>query len=107
VMSSKHVRSDINFAYPSAEIAVMGPEGAVAIIHRGQLTKARNQDEEKARLVKEYTETFATPYKAAELGFIDEVIFPEETRKKLIQSLEMLKNKRDKVPPKKHGNIPL
>jgi propionyl-CoA carboxylase beta chain len=107
VMSSKHVRSDVNLAYPSAEIAVMGPDGAVAIIHRGELAKARNADEEKQRLVQEYTETFATPYKAAELGFIDEVIFPEETRKKLIQALEMLKTKRDRLPPKKHGNIPL
>jgi len=107
VMSSKHLRSDVNLAYPSAEIAVMGPEGAVAIIHRGELSKARNADEEKQRLVQEYTETFATPYKAAELGFIDEVIFPEDTRKKLIQALEMLKNKRDRLPPKKHGNIPL
>jgi propionyl-CoA carboxylase beta chain len=107
VMSSKHLRSDINYAYPSAEIAVMGPDGAVAIIHRGSLTKARNPDEEKQKLAQEYTETFATPYKAAELGFIDEVIYPEETRKKLIQALEMLKNKRDRLPPKRHGNIPL
>jgi propionyl-CoA carboxylase beta chain len=107
VMASKHLRADINLAYPSAEIAVMGPDGAVAIIHRSEIQKAKNPDAEKQRLVQEYVETFATPYKAAELGFIDEVIFPENTRQKLIQALEMLKNKRDKNPPKKHGNIPL
>jgi propionyl-CoA carboxylase beta chain len=107
VMASKHLRADINLAYPSAEIAVMGPDGAVAIIHRNEIQKAKNPDAEKQRLVQEYVETFATPYKAAELGFIDEVIFPEHTRQKLIQALEMLKNKRDKNPPKKHGNIPL
>jgi len=107
VMSSKHLRSDMNFAWPSAEIAVMGADGAVAIIHRGAITKASDPAKEKDRLVQEYTETFATPYKAAELGFIDEVIQPEETRLKLIQALEMLKNKRDHMPRKKHGNIPL
>ncbi len=107
VMASKHLRSDINFAYPSAEIAVMGPEGAVAIVFRGELQKSENAESEKKKLVKDYEETFATPYKAAELGFIDEIIFPEMTRPKLIQALEMLKNKRDKLPAKKHGNIPL
>jgi len=107
VMASKHLRSDINFAYPTAEIAVMGPDGAVAIIHRGQLQKSSDVDAEKAKLVQEYTETFATPYKAAELGYIDEIITPETTRPKIIKALEMLKNKRDKMPPKKHGNIPL
>lgn len=107
VMSSKHLRADINYAYPSAEIAVMGPDGAVAIIHRAELQAAKNSVEEKAKLVQEYTDTFATPYKAAELGYIDEIIYPEETRLKLIQALEMLKNKRDRLPSKKHGNIPL
>ncbi len=107
VMASKHLRADINYAYPSAEIAVMGPDGAVAIIHRSQLQKAQNPDTEKQRLVQEYTETFATPYKAAELGFIDEIIAPEDTRAKLIHALEMLKGKRDRMPAKKHGNIPL
>ncbi|MSP19193.1 MAG: acyl-CoA carboxylase subunit beta [Bdellovibrionales bacterium] len=107
VMASKHLRSDINFAYPSAEIAVMGPEGAVAIVFRGELQKSENAESEKKKLVKDYEETFATPYKAAELGFVDEIIFPEMTRPKLIQALEMLKNKRDKLPAKKHGNIPL
>jgi propionyl-CoA carboxylase beta chain len=107
VMSSKHLRSDINYAYPTSEIAVMGPEGAVQIVFRNQLAKAGNADTEKQKLVQEYSDTFATPYRAAELGFVDEVIFPEQTRQKLIQALEMLKNKRDKLPPKKHGNIPL
>lgn len=107
VMASKHLRADINYAYPSSEIAVMGPDGAVAIVFKGQLTAAKDQTAERQKLVQEYTEKFATPYKAAELGYIDEIIFPEETRFKLIQALEMLKNKRDKMPPKKHGNIPL
>ncbi len=107
VMASKHLRSDINFAYPSAEIAVMGPEGAVAIVFRGELQKGQDPEAERKKLVQDYEDTFATPYKAAELGFVDEIIFPETTRPKLIQALEMLKNKRDKMPPKKHGNIPL
>ncbi|MBY0369723.1 acyl-CoA carboxylase subunit beta [bacterium] len=107
VMASKHLRADINYAYPSAEIAVMGADGAVAIIHRGAIQKASDPAKEKDRLVQEYTDVFATPYKAAELGFVDEVIQPEETRVKLIQALEMLKNKRDHMPRKKHGNIPL
>jgi len=107
VMASKHLRADINFAYPTAEIAVMGPDGAVAIIQKAQIQKAADADREKQKLVQEYSDTFATPYKAAELGFVDEVIFPEDTRPKLIQALEMLRGKRDRVPPKKHGNIPL
>jgi propionyl-CoA carboxylase beta chain len=107
VMASKQLRSDINFTYPSAEIAVMGPEGAVAIVFRGELQKSQNAEAERKKLVQDYEDTFATPYKAAELGFVDEIIFPETTRPKLIQALEMLKNKRDKMPPKKHGNIPL
>ncbi|MFC2075229.1 acyl-CoA carboxylase subunit beta [Bdellovibrionota bacterium] len=107
VMSSKHIRGDINFAYPTAEIAVMGPEGAVNILHRGALAKSDKPDLLKETLVNEYRKTFANPYKAAELGYIDEVIKPEDTRFKIIQSLEMLRGKRDKNPPKKHGNIPL
>jgi propionyl-CoA carboxylase beta chain len=107
VMASKHLRADMNFAYPTAEIAVMGPDGAVAIIHRAAISSASDPEKEKARLVQEYTDTFATPFKAAELGFVDEIIQPEETRWKLIQALEMLKNKRDRMPRKKHGNIPL
>jgi propionyl-CoA carboxylase beta chain len=107
VMASKHLRADMNFSYPSGEIAVMGPEGAVAIVFRGELQKAKDSNEERQRLVQEYSDTFATPFRAAELGYIDEVIKPEETRPKLIRALEMLKNKRDKMPAKKHGNIPL
>jgi propionyl-CoA carboxylase beta subunit len=107
VMSSKHIRGDINLAYPTAEIAVMGPDGAVNIIFRNEIEKAKNPEEERARLVADYRKTFANPYKAAELGYIDEVIQPEETRPRLIGALEMLQNKRDKNPPKKHGNIPL
>ena len=107
VMSSKHIRGDINFAYPTAEIAVMGPEGAVNIIFREELLKASDPSVVKERLVEEYRAKFANPYKAAELGYIDEVIKPEATRPKLIRALEMLKNKRDSNPPKKHGNIPL
>lgn len=107
VMSSKHIRGDINFAYPTAEIAVMGPEGAVNIVFRNELDSAGDPVAEKERLVAEYRRTFANPFKAAELGYIDEVIMPEDTRPKLIRSLEVLENKRDKNPPKKHGNIPL
>jgi propionyl-CoA carboxylase beta chain len=107
VMSSKHIRGDVSFAYPTAEIAVMGPDGAVTIIFRKDLADAKDADAQKAKLVQDYRDTFATPYKAAELGYIDEVILPEETRPRLIDALEMLENKRDKNPPKKHGNIPL
>jgi propionyl-CoA carboxylase beta chain len=107
VMSSKHIRGDINLAYPTAEIAVMGPDGAVNIIFRNEIEQAKKPDEERARLVADYRATFANPYKAAELGYIDEVIQPEDTRPRLIGALEMLQNKRDRNPPKKHGNIPL
>jgi propionyl-CoA carboxylase beta chain len=107
VMSSKHIRGDFNFAYPSAEIAVMGPEGAVNIIFRGELRRAPDPVAERARLVEEYRATFANPFKAAELGYIDEVILPRDTRPRLVTSLKALENKRDKNPPRKHGNIPL
>jgi propionyl-CoA carboxylase beta chain len=107
VMSSKHIRGDVNLAYPTAEIAVMGPDGAVNIIFRNELDKAKDAGKEKDRLVDDYRRTFANPFKAAELGYIDEVIMPAETRPRLIGALNMLKNKRDKNPPKKHGNIPL
>ena len=107
VMASKHIRADVNYAYPSAEIAVMGPDGAVNIVFRNELAKAKDAEAERAKLVAEYREKFANPYKAAELGYIDEVIRPEETRPKLIRALEMLRNKRQENPPKKHGNIPL
>lgn len=102
VMSSKHIGADVNFAYPSAEIAVMGSDGAVNIIFRDKLT-----GEEKDKAVEDYRRTFANPYKAAELGYIDEVIEPKDTRKRLIQALEMTKNKHVSTPSRKHGNIPL
>lgn len=102
VMSSKHIGADINLAYPTAEIGVMGAEGAVNIIFRDKMT-----EEERAATVQEYRETFANPYKAAELGYVDEIIHPRQTRFKLIQALEMTQNKRKSNPPRKHGNIPL
>jgi len=107
VMASKHIGADINLAYPTAEIAVMGAEGAVNIIFRNEINAAKDKDSEKTRLVDDYEERFNNPYRAAELGYIDEVIDPAFTRKRLIESFEMLKNKRDTNPPKKHGNIPL
>src|SRR5262249_15482008 len=107
VMASKHIRADVNFAFPTAEIAVMGPEGAVNIIFRGEIAAAPDAAAERQRLVQHYRDTFANPYKAAELGYIDEVIKPEDTRPRLIQALEMLKNKRQALPGKKHSNIPL
>ncbi len=102
VMSSKHIGADVNFAYPTAEIAVMGAEGAVNILFRNI-----KDIDEKAKIVEDYKQKFANPYKAAELGYIDEIIYPKETRKKIIQALDMTKNKSQKNPQKKHGNIPL
>lgn len=102
VMASKHLGADVNFAYPSAEIAVMGPAGAVNIIFRNE-----KDDAARAQRVDDYRENFANPYKAAELGYLDEIIYPRDTRKKLIAALDMTRNKRDNNPPKKHGNIPL
>ncbi len=107
VMSSKHIRGDMNFAFPWAEIAVMGPEGAVNIIFRKELAAAADPEAERARLVQEYRERFANPYSAAGRGYIDEVIVPSRTRQKIFTALEMLRDKRDTNPPKKHGNIPL
>jgi acetyl-CoA carboxylase carboxyltransferase component len=107
VMSSKHIRSDVNLAWPTAEIAVMGPDGAVNIIFRKELEKATDPVKRKAELVAEYKEKFANPYVAASRGYIDDVIEPKETRPRLINALEMLSNKRDGNPAKKHGNIPL
>ena len=97
----------MNFAYPTAEIAVMGPDGAVNIIYRKELAAASDPESEKVRRVREFREKFANPYIAAERGFVDEIIAPHETRKKLITALTMLDNKRDANPPRKHGNIPL
>ena len=102
VMSSKHIGADVNFAYPTAEIAVMGADGAVNIIFRDKLN-----DEERKKAVEDYRKTFASPYKAAELGYIDEIIYPKQTRFKIIQALEMTQTKSKTNPPKKHGNIPL
>ena len=107
VMSSKHLRYDINLAWPSAEIAVMGAEGAVNIIYRDEISKAKNQDKKRQELIDEYKEKFTTPYIAASRGFLDDVIDPAETRVQIIKALEMLRNKRDSLPAKKHGNIPL
>jgi acetyl-CoA carboxylase carboxyltransferase component len=106
-MSSKHIRCDVNYAWPTAEIAVMGPEGAVDIVYKRDLDKAKNRAEMRQEKIEEFRDRFANPYVAAERGFVDAVIQPRETRKKLIQALEMLQTKRDKNPPKKHGNIPL
>jgi propionyl-CoA carboxylase beta chain len=109
-MSSKHIRADYNFAYPTAEIAVMGPDGAINILYRKEIAaaeKAGRLTEERARLSDLYRQTFANPYKAAELGYIDAVIRPEETRRALISALGTLEGKREKGPSRRHGNIPL
>lgn len=107
VMASKHIRADINYAYPSAEIAVMGPEGAVNIVYKTELDKAKNSEKLRKEKIKEFRDKFANPYIACEKGYLDEVIEPKITRPKLIAALKMLENKRDTNPPKKHGNIPL
>ncbi len=107
VMSSKHVRGDINYAWPTAEIAVMGVDGAVNIIFKDEIERAENSEARRQELVAYYQEKFANPYIAAARGYVDEVIEPRHTREKLIVALDMLKNKRDNNPPKKHGNIPL
>ena len=107
VMSSKHIRGDINYAWPTAEIAVMGPDGAVPVVFKREIEKAENPEAMRQQLIEEYRAKFANPYVAAARGFIDDVIEPKETRPKIIAALEMLRNKRDTNPPKKHGNIPL
>ena len=118
VMSSKHIRTDVNYAWPTAEIAVMGPEGAVNIVYKRELERAAQMgnteaerteilERERRKKIEEFRERFANPYVAAERGYVDAVIRPRDTRKKLIHALEMLETKRDKNPPKKHGNIPL
>ena len=106
-MNSKHIGADMNFAWPSAEIAVMGAQGAAEIIFKKEIEEAANPQDKLKEKIDEYTTTFANPYRAANRGFVDEVIKPEETRIKIIRSLEMLKNKVAKLPRKKHGNIPL
>jgi acetyl-CoA carboxylase carboxyltransferase component len=107
VMNSKHIRADLNLAWPTAEIAVMGPDGAVSIIFRRELAEADDPVARKAELVEDYRERFANPYAAARRGYVDDVIEPSQTRPRLINALNMLQNKRDNNPPKKHGNIPL
>jgi propionyl-CoA carboxylase beta chain len=107
VMSSKHIRGDANFAYPTAEIAVMGPEGAVNILYKREMDAAKNAAALKEEKTREYREKFANPYVAAERGYIDEVIEPRDTRRRLIQALDVLHTKRDTNPPRKHGNMPL
>jgi propionyl-CoA carboxylase beta chain len=107
VMSSKHLRTDFNFAFPTAEIAVMGPEGAVNILYGKELAAASDPAEARRRKVDEYQEAFANPWVAAQRGFVDDVIAPRTTRRRLIRALDLLGNKRDVMPPKKHGNIPL
>jgi len=106
-MASKHIRTDVNFAWPSAEIAVMGAEGAVGILYRRELNEADDKVAARRNRITELEDKFANPYVAAERGFVDEVIEPAETRPKLIRALSLLENKRDNNPPKKHGNIPL
>jgi acetyl-CoA carboxylase carboxyltransferase component len=106
-MSSKHIRGDLNLAWPTAEIAVMGPDGAVNIIFRRELAEADDPVSRKAELVEDYRSRFASPYIAAERGFIDDIIEPRDTRARLINALQVFQNKRDENPPKKHGNIPL
>jgi propionyl-CoA carboxylase beta chain len=108
VMNSKHIRSDFNLAWPTAEIAVMGPDGAVNIIYRREIAERRRDPTPSAKRVgHDYREQLANPYIAAQRGYIDDVIEPSETRPRLINALNMLQNKRDHNPPKKHGNIPL
>jgi len=107
VMSSKHIRADYNVAWPGAELAVMGAEGAVGIIYRKEIEQAKDSAKARAKLIEEYNEKFANPYVAAALGYLDDVIEPQETRPRLIRALRALANKRQSVPPKKHGNIPL
>ena len=107
VMASKHIRTDFNYAYPTAEIAVMGAEGAVNVLHGKAVASAADPVAKRAELIADYNEKFANPYIAAEFGFVDEVILPRESRKKLVRALALLETKRDTTPPKKHGNIPL
>jgi propionyl-CoA carboxylase beta chain len=107
VMSSKHIRGDLNYAWPTAEIAVMGPSGAVGIIHRAELQKAADPEARREELAEEYRKAFANPYVAAERGYLDDILEPAKTRVRLIEAMAAVINKRDSNPPKKHGNIPL
>jgi propionyl-CoA carboxylase beta subunit len=107
VMASKHIRTDVNYAWPQAEIAVMGPEGAVGVLYRRELQAARDPEALRREKIREFREKFANPYVAADRGFVDEVIEPRTTRSKIVAGLEMARTKRDRNPPRKHGNIPL
>jgi propionyl-CoA carboxylase beta subunit len=107
VMNSKHIRADISFAWPTAQIAVMGAEGAVNIIHRREIAAAKDDAAKRSELIEDYEERFSNPYIAAERGYVDDVIEPQDTRRKLVRSLEMLRSKRETIPQRKHGNIPL
>jgi propionyl-CoA carboxylase beta chain len=106
-MGSKHIRTDVNLAWPTAEIAVMGPEGAVNIVYRRELVAAKDQAAVRQQKVEEFKERFANPFVAAERGYVDDVIEPRETRPRVIRALRMLETKVDTMPRKKHGNIPL
>jgi len=106
-MNSKSIGADLAYAWPTAELAVMGPQGAVEIVYRKELAEADDPVAKRAELVDEYTEKFCNPYVAADRGFVDDVIDPAETRIKLIDGLEMLRSKREELPPRKHGNVPL
>src|SRR5436305_14852432 len=106
-MGSKHIRTDINLAWPTAEIAVMGPEGAVNIVYRRELLMAADQEAARREKVEEFRDRFANPFVAAERGYVDDVIEPRETRPRVIRALRMLENKVDTTPREKHGNIPL
>jgi propionyl-CoA carboxylase beta chain len=107
VLGSKHIRADANLAWPSAEIAVMGPEAAINIIFRQEIAKAKDKEKERAQLATDYRKKFANPYIAAEHGYVDDVIKPSETRSVLIRYMNLLRTKREARPPRKHGNIPL
>jgi acetyl-CoA/propionyl-CoA carboxylase carboxyl transferase subunit len=106
-MASKHIGADVNYAWPSAEIAVMGPRGAVNVLYSEELDEADDPDKRRQELIEEYRDQFANPYIAADRGFVDDVLEPKETRPRLIGDLEMLRSKRTSGPDKKHGNIPL
>jgi acetyl-CoA/propionyl-CoA carboxylase carboxyl transferase subunit len=106
-MASKHIGADVNYAWPSAEIAVMGPKGAVNVLYSDELEAAENPEQRREELIEEYREQFANPYIAADRGFVDDVLEPQDTRPQLISDLEMLRSKRKSQPDKKHGNIPL
>jgi len=107
VMNSKSVGADLAFAWPSAELAVMGPQGAVEIIYRRELQQAQDPIARRAELIEQYTERYANPYAAAERGFVDDVIAPSETRQKVVAALRVLESKREELPQRKHGNVPL